>query len=319
MSVFALETLDPENLTEFRRRAEESTEANPLELALRLHSRPEPFGSALFAGALMADLGRIPLRVSHDLLDEAVLADVFRSGLAAALGSRNGLTTFADPHSPLSAPELGATWTPGLRSFRAAMFGAGDVDAGLFGPRHAVFLNPHRTTTPPGPASITAVVRRWLDARLPAGESSDARLADIGFALDQLVVNVTEHAVTDHTPSVSSLARIEIDDGDDGKQARALVLVVLDTGAGIARTLRAKLSDPPADAELLRDLLAGELEQWGRARGIGLSRLTQLVQVAGGTMFVASGDTTVSVGDDIDAAAAAAATTGSIISLRLPL
>jgi hypothetical protein len=40
MSVFALETLDPDSLAEFRRRAEQSTEAEPLELALRLHSRP---------------------------------------------------------------------------------------------------------------------------------------------------------------------------------------------------------------------------------------------------------------------------------------
>lgn len=317
MSVLALETLDPESLVELRRLAGQSTEDDPLELTLELHSRPEPFSSALFAGALMADLGQIPLRVSHGP-DQTLLANVFRSGLAAALSSRGGHTTFADPQSPLSAPELGATWTPGLRSFRAAMFGAAAGEEGLFGPRHAIFLNPHRTTAPPGPASITRIVRRWLDARLPDSDSSEARLGDIGFALDQLVVNVTEHAVTEETPSVSSLARLEIESEDEG-DPRALVLVVLDTGAGIANTLRSKLTDPPPEADLLRALLAGELEQWGRARGIGLPRLTQLVQEAGGTMFLATGETTVSVGDGNDATAANPAVAGSIISLRLPL
>lgn len=318
MTAFELETLDADSLEELRRCADHSSEADPLEVSLRLHDAPEPALSAVFAGALMADLGHIPLRISHEP-DEALLANVFRSGLAAALSSRGGATSFVDPGSPLNDAGLGATWTPGMSAFRAAMFSAGpDVGAGLFGPSHAVFLNPHRTTTPPGPSSITRVVRRWLGTRLGVDDALE-RIADVGFALDQLVVNVTEHAVTDATPSVSSLARIEIESGPNGEPA-SLHLAVLDTGAGIANTLRAKLDEPPADVDLLLALLQGGLEQWGRARGIGLSRLTQLVQEASGSMFLAVEGTSVSVeGGTVTASADASAAAGSVISLRLPL
>jgi len=316
--VIALERLDSESLEELRRSAGESSEADPLEVSLRLRDRPDPYASALFAGALMAELGHIPLRISHEP-DRAQLANVFRSGLAAALGSRGGPTTFADPASPLTAPELRATWTPGMATFRGAMFGAGpEQDVGLFGPLHAIFLNPHRTTTPPGPSSITRVVRRWLGSRL-TGEAAERHIADVGFALDQLVVNVTEHAVTEETPSVSSQVRIEIDPGAGGAPG-SLLLSVLDTGAGIARTLRAKLAEPPPDAELLPALMEGRLQQWGRARGIGLSRLTQLVQEAKGTMSLAVRGSSVSVSEDeVTAIADASAAMGSVISLRLPL
>lgn len=318
MTVFELETLDADSLEELRRCAGRSSEANPLEVSLRLHDVPEPSLSAVFAGALMADLGHIPLRISHEP-DETLLANVFRSGLAAALGSRGGPISFDDPGSPLNDAGLGATWTPGMSAFRAAMFGAGpDLGAGLFGPSHAVFLNPHRTTTPPGPSSITRIVRRWLGTRLD-GEGARERVADVGFAFDQLVVNVTEHAVTDSTPSVNSLARVEIESGPNGEPA-SLHLAVLDTGAGIANTLRAKLADPPPDVELLPALLQGGLEQWGRARGIGLSRLTQLVREASGSMFLAVEGTSVSVeGTTVTAFASASAAAGSVISLRLPL
>jgi hypothetical protein len=318
MSVFELERLDSGSLKELRRCAGHSSEADPLEVSLRLHDPPEPYLSAVFAGALMADLGHIPLRISHEP-DEALLANVFRSGLAAALGSRGGPTSFVDPGSPLNDAGLGATWTPGMSAFRAAMFSPGpDADAGLFGPSHAVFLNPHRTTTPPGPSSITRIVRRWLGTRL-TGEGAPERIADVGFALDQLVVNVTEHAVTDATPSVSSLARIEIESGPDGEPA-SLHFAVLDTGAGIANTLRAKLADPPANLDLLPALLQGQLAQWGRARGIGLSRLTQLVQEASGSMFLAVEGTSVSVeAGAVTALADVSAAAGSVISLRLPL
>jgi hypothetical protein len=143
-------------------------------------------------------------------------------------------------------------------------------------------------------------------------------VADIGFVLDQLVVNVTEHAVTEATPSVSSLARIEIEPGEN-REPEWLHVAVLDTGAGIANTLRNKVPDAPADAELLPALLEGQLPQWGRARGIGLSRLTQVVQEARGSMFLAVEGTSVSVGDGVTAAADASLAAGSVITLRLPL
>jgi anti-sigma regulatory factor (Ser/Thr protein kinase) len=318
MTEFALEQLDSGSLEELQRRGSESTEANPLELALNLREPPEPAASAVFAGALMTGLKEIPLRISHDA-DNVLLGNVFRSGLAAALGSRGDLTTFADPHSPLNAPELSATWTPGTATFRAAMFRDGeDESTGLFGPNHAIFLNAHRTTTPPGPSSITRLVRRWLGHRLDDDRVTTC-LHNVGFALDQLVVNITEHAVTEQTPSVTSLVRVELE-GDDTALPQALVLVVVDTGAGIATTLRAKLDEAPADSELLIELLKGRLSRWGRGRGVGLSRLTQLVQDAGGTMFVAVRGTSVAAADGaLTVDAASAAISGSVISLRLPL
>ena len=157
MTVFDLERLDPGSIDEIRRRGEESTEADPLELVLALSEPPQPWHGALFSGALMTSLADIPLRISHDAGPES-MRNVFRSGLAAALGSRPGLTTYADPDSPLADPTLRSTWTPGAPSFRAAMFREGeDTSTGLFGPNHALFVNPHRTTTrpfehhPPGP------------------------------------------------------------------------------------------------------------------------------------------------------------------------
>jgi anti-sigma regulatory factor (Ser/Thr protein kinase) len=319
MTEFALEQLDSGSLEELQQRGSESTEANPLELVLNLQEPPEPAASAVFAGALMTGLKEIPLRISHDA-DEVLLNNIFRSGLAAALGSRGGLTTFADPHSPLNAPELSATWTPGTAAFRAAMFRDEEGEStGLFGPSHAIFLNAHRTTTPPGPSSITRLVRRWLGHRLDDSESAATCLHNVGFALDQLVVNITEHAVTEQTPSVTSLVRVELE-GDDAAPPRALVLVVVDTGAGIATTLRAKLDDASADSELLTELLEGNLSRWGRGRGVGLSRLTQLVQQARGSMFVAVRGTSVAVaGEAFTVDAAPATISGSVISLRLPL
>ncbi len=316
--MFALESLDSTSLDELQRRGSESTEQDPLELTLRLHERPDPGASAVFAGALMTSLKEIPIRVSHDS-DEALLANVFRSGLAAALGSRSGATTFADPGSPLNAPGVGATWTPGTRDFRAAMFrDEDDESSGLFGPTHAIFLNAHRTTTPPGPSSITRLVRRWLGRQMGGDDDSVPCLRYVGFALDQLVVNVSEHAVTEQTPSVTSLVRLELEREADA-EPRALVLVVLDTGAGITTTLRSKLADASADSQLLPALLKGELPQWGRARGVGLARLTQLVQENGGTMFVAVKGASVSVGQEVSVNDGPTAVAGSVISLRLPL
>jgi Histidine kinase-, DNA gyrase B-, and HSP90-like ATPase len=316
VSVFELERLDSGSIDELQRLGSQSTEADPLELTLQLREPPEPTASAVFAGALMTGLAEIPLHVTHDA-DEALLRNVFRSGLAAALGSRTGPTTF-DPESPLNAPDISATWTPGTRAFRAAMFrDEPDESVGLFGPSHAIFLNPHRTTTPPGPSSITRLVRRWLGRRL-GGEEAGMRLRDVGFTLDQLVVNISEHAVTEQSPSVTSLVRVEAE-GDEGEAPEALVLVVLDTGAGIATTLRAKLEDPPPDPQLLVALLEGELPQWGRGRGVGLARLTQLIQESGGTMHVAVEGASVRVAGGLAGDFGLAAVSGSVISLRLPL
>lgn len=313
MSVFELEDLDIASLERLQRCAAAGPPGGPLLLDLRLSGPVDPHQGALFTGALMAELGDVQLEVSHP--DPAPRAEVFRSGLAAALSWRGEATTFADPASPLSDPELGATWTRGMAHFREALFGEGEGE-GLFGPDHAVFLNPHRTTSPPGPASITRVVRRWLGRRL--GRAASERLGDIAFALDQLIVNVTEHAVTELTPTVGSLARVEIESGEEGRP-RALVAVVLDTGAGIATTLRRKLGDAPPDPELLTALLEGSLPQWGRARGIGLSRLTQAVQEAGGSMHLAVEGTGVDVGARVRAAPTSVPVRGSIVSLRLPL
>lgn len=319
MTTFALESLDSSSLDELQRCGSESTEQDPLELALQLRERPDPGASAVFAGALMTSLREIPIRVTHDA-DEALLANVFRSGLAAALGSRSGATTFADPGSPLNAPDIRATWTPGTPAFRAAMFRDGDDEpSGHFGPSHAIFLNAHRTTTPPGPSSITRLVRRWLGRLVEADEESSPCLRYVGFALDQLVVNVSEHAVTESTPAVTSLVRIELERQEDAVPY-ALVLVVIDTGAGITTTLRSKVADAPADPQLLHALLEGELPQWGRARGVGLSRLAQLVQEIGGKMFVTVKGVSVSVVEqEVSVEDGPAAISGSVISLHLPL
>lgn len=317
MTVFDLEHLDPDSIDELRRRGEESTEADPLEVKLELNESPLPWQGALFSGALMTSLSEIPLRIAHGT-DQHSMRNVFRSGLAAALGSRPGPTTYADPDSPLADPGLRSTWTPGAPSFRAAMFREGeDTSTGLFGPSHALFVNPHRTTTPPGPSSITRLVRRWMAKHLGGVDSPELCLRRVGFVLDQLIVNVSEHAVTEATPSVVSLVRVEVEAGE----VPTLIVVVLDAGAGILTTLRPKLPDPPdSDPELLAALLRGELEGWGRGRGIGLSRLAGLAQESGGTLFVGVEGAKALVGaEGIRGQDLTAQAGGTVVSLTLPL
>ena len=293
------------------------TVANPLTLRLDLSSAPEAGASAVLAGALMTGLRTVPICIDHP--DSSIpIGHVVRSGLATAFNARGKSTIFRDPDSPLRSPEWGSTWTPGLSAFRTAMFRDDeDVAPAMFGSKHAVFINPHRTTTPPGPSSITRLIRRWLAHRLTEVPAADSLLIATSFAVDQLVVNVSEHAVTNETPSVTSVVRVEIDDLDPEP---AITIAALDTGAGIAKTLRPKLDNPPlSDVDLLTSLLGGGLPGWGRARGIGLARITQLVQEVGGAMQVQIQGASATVTNQLEVDTAPEILSGSVVALRLPL
>lgn len=321
MSEFALERLEMNNVQarvdELGERGLDSSAESPVQFKLALRSEPDATASAIFAGALMTGLGQVPLRVEHEP-SETVVDYTIRSGLAFALRQRMGPTGLGAADARFAESTITTTWTPGIRAFRGAMFASSGAPTALVGPRHALFINPHRTSSLPGPASITRLIRRWITKRLQGSSETETAVERIAFAIDQLLLNVTEHAVTDETPSVSSIARLRI---RDQGSAPTVTLVVVDTGTGVLKTLRPKLEQPQADdLQLLTRLLKGELPGWGRARGIGLSRLAETVAgLPRARMALHVQGALATVDDDVEVAAATDQVRGSVVTVDIPL
>jgi hypothetical protein len=292
-----------------------------LMLKLHLAQPAEPGAGALLAHAILGVRDDVKIEVqlpeAHPALDSLI-----RSGIASALASHKHVH-YDPPASPVAEPALGLTWTPGVGRAMAPMFGSAEVPSGLFGPSHAVFVNPHLTSEPGQPASITRLLRRWLAQTVAPGLDPSAQLAAIdapAFAVDQLVQNVSEHAVTTSHPSVDSMVQVEVTGTDAG---RALQITVLDTGAGVAATLRPKLIgvEDMADATLLGTLLAGDLPGWGRGRGFGLSALSaSVMDTEGAELRLWSGRSSVVIDGSVSAEPLEKAEiAGTVVSARFPL
>ena len=287
-------------LTDVQNRASALADT-PLRLRFDNHWPTVESGVALLSNALLGTLGTTPLEI--ELADDAAGRGLMSIGIASALKARPGRTVFGPSATRLDDDRLIASWTPGAISASQAMFADEDskADAPLFGPYHAVFVNPHLTAPDTGSGSVTFLMRRWLTRRLLALHGG-ARLTSerrsmvdyVGFAVDQLVGNVREHAVRAQTSTPLCLLRAAVD-RDEGR----FDVSILDTGPGLVATLLPKLPEPQRaepPGELLAKLLSGTLPGWGRGRGVGLARVcSDLGQWPEGTALIATGNLRVTV------------------------
>jgi hypothetical protein len=259
-------------LNEFGPLAEEA-----VRVKFDLERDPDPIATAVFAQAMLSM--RHDLRLVVDLNDEPeTLRSLVRGGVVSALWRRPGISWERAPGT-LGPWGRWHTWTPGARAVMAPMFAEEKESDSLFGPEHAVFINPHLTTEPFRQASVTPLIRRWLTQVVAPGLDDQEHHIYVEaplFAIDQLVHNVREHAITPHNRSlVDSVVSVEVLTGVHG---RCLRIGVLDTGAGIAATLRPKLfAEARGDGELITALLEGELPGWDRGRGLGLATIAALI------------------------------------------
>lgn len=291
-------------------------------LDFKLQSPPDPMASAVFAQAMLG-IRKDVYFVVHLPREQATISSLIRSGVASALARRRECISFEPATRPIAAENLWLTWTPAAGEAMAPMFAATDPGKGLFGPGHAVFVNPHLTTEPEGPASITRLVERWLTQVVTPGltEAQHRRaIAGPVFTVDQLVRNVSEHAITSSHPTVDSMVGLEV---VTTSGRRYLRVTVLDTGAGVVSTLRPKLVDEhqyPTDDELLGELLSGELPGWGRGRGFGLSAVAALaLNEPHSSLELWTAGTRMQLNDSIEASPTGAEIVGTVLSVLFPL
>lgn len=241
----------------------------------------EPTVGLAYAAQLLA---LQPDRVTvHVPADSEKVSALVQSGLAFALRRTRAEVTPAD--SLLHDERWGRSWSPGNRAPWRLMFNDEDAIAGteLFGALHATFVNPHWVPPRSGSDHVAHLVGRWTALRTPF---VPALAGDVAYAVSELLDNIREHAVGyPQQHMLSSLLHTHIDHG----ASPHLHLAVMDTGPGIARTVRAKSSHAsqyPEDAALVAALVEGKVSGWGRARGFGLTRLSERVQERGAQLSI---------------------------------
>ena len=294
-----------------------------VKLNFLLDRDPEPMAGAVFAQAMLGMRHDVQFIVQFPE-EHTVLRSLIRSGVASALARRGECVRWESGSDVLPLDDLWHTWTPGAHEVMAPMFAAEESSESLFGPEHAVFVNPHLTSEPYGNASVTPLVRRWLTQVVAPGLSKIDQKRYISgpvFAVDQLVHNVREHAITPYNQSlVESVVVLEIHKEGPRRYLRA---TVLDTGAGVVETLRPKLLATHVDlddAELLAELLHGDLPGWDRGRGFGLAAVTERVLGEGGaSLDLWTGATRIRADDQIHPQLAAAEVTGTVVNVLFPL
>jgi hypothetical protein len=298
-------------------------EDDTLELTFSLRVPADPMAGAVFAQTMLGL--RHDLRLVVTLPDsQTAITSLIRTGVASALARRREWVSYHPPANPITQHDLWHTWTPGARDAMAPMFETDERPDSLFGPRHAVFVNPHLTTEPEGTANITRLVDRWLTQMVMPGLNPDQHeryvLAPV-FTVDQLVRNVREHAITPtHPRDVDSVVVLEAISHGLHSYLR---ITVLDTGPGVVSTLRPKLTDPygpMTDAELLHKLLEGELPGWDRGRGFGLATIAELVSgEADASLELWTGRSKVRVDNSVAPIGAAVEVSGTVINAFFPL
>lgn len=290
-------------------------------LDLDLQGPSDPFAGAVFAQAMLVVRPDVNLVVRLPSEQETI-SSLIRTGVASALTRRREQVHFEPATNPIAEQDLWLNWTPAAREM-AAMFGTGEPARGLFGPDHAVFVNPHLTTESEGPASVTRLIERWLTQTVVPGLASERLASAIGvplFTVDQLVRNVSEHAITPERPTIDSVVGVEVVKLAGRRQLR---ITVLDTGAGVTATLRPKLDASLVslpDAKLLHELLCGELPGWGRGRGFGLSAIAgHVLDSRRSSLELWTVGTRVRVGRRVEATAAAGQIAGTVLSVNFSL
>jgi hypothetical protein len=299
-----------------------ATREDTLRLSFLLENDPDPVATAVLAQAMLAVPDDFDLVVDlHDRPE--TLRWLLRGGVVSAL-SRRRCVRFEGLPETLGQGRLWNTWTPGAHAVMAPMFGQGaEAEAPLFGPGHAVFINPHLTTEPYAQASLTPLVRRWLTQVVAPGLSAAEQEAFIAapiFAIDQLVHNVREHAIgASAHHHVDSVVGLEV--AGAGLERRLRVSVI-DTGPGVESTLRPKLAgapEYPGEDDLLAALLDGALPGWHRGRGFGLATIAGLVNDSpGATLELWSGAARVAVDTHV-AKLPAPGVAGTVVNAFFPL
>jgi hypothetical protein len=272
---------------------------------------------ALLAAALIGSLR--DRKMTIDVADHDAVESLLRIGLATALSRRaSGRTTFAAAARDLDRPNLAAIWTSGSRAATEALFAADDpAPAGAFGRRYATFVNPHLSSGAGGHPDVVFLVRRWLTQRLgealPA-HSVRALVIAVGTVLDELVANVQEHAACDRTPYPDCLVRVSV------TPANSVRCSVIDNGCGIAASLASKVAVADGATDPLVRLVEGQLSGWDAGRGVGLTRVRQLIRGVGGRMVIATDQTRLAAdaGQSVGARQASFFLQGTLVDLDLP-
>jgi hypothetical protein len=272
---------------------------------------------ALLTAALIGSLRERTVTV--DVVDDDAVESLFRVGLATALSRRaRERTSFEAAASDLNRPNLSAVWTSGSRAATEALFAAHDpTPAGAFGRRYATFVNPHLSSGAEGHPDVVFLVRRWLTQRL--GEALPpptvrTLVAAVGASLDELIGNVQEHAPCDQTPYPDCLVRVAVTPADGVRCS------VIDNGRGIAASLASKVTGNGSAPPLVR-LVEGELPGWDAGRGVGLTRVRQLVSDVGGRLLIATDNQRLvaSAGDTAELTEASFLLRGTLVDLDLPV
>lgn len=270
-------------------------------LRLRLPNEETAWAAAVRSGLPFALANRV-----GDTLIEPASADIWLTGLAWKRswtpGTRSAWTGLLG-ESPAGLGEALSAWThDGNGGERTANGNGHDEVTGLYGPRHAIFVNPHRARRAHGSEHVFQLISLWLSRHLRAAGLEDAHRRDsflnaVRTWIDELVQNVRGHATSSKGPAVKSFVRVELLSVGDEQR---LLLAVQDTGPGIASTARPKLSQ--ADQQMLSDddlliekLLLGQVAPWGRARGIGLPQVVRACHEHEATLSILSGNVRVDV------------------------
>jgi anti-sigma regulatory factor (Ser/Thr protein kinase) len=273
------------------------------------HWAQESAQPALLGAALMGTLADRNLTV--DVVDQDAVDRLMRFGVASALWLRpRGKTHFAAGAEALDRSSLGAVWTVGSRATTDALFATEEPNsAGTVAPGHATFVNSHLSSGEDGQPDIVFLVRRWLTRRAIESEAVDV----VGLALGELIANVHEHASGPRGARFDSLVRVAIDSG-------AVRCSVLDSGVGIPSSIASKVgADDVGASDLLRRLLAGELERWHHGRGIGLARVVKLVGRRGGGLSLATDTSRAEVGNGAVAVKASGfSLRGTVVDFSVP-
>ncbi len=304
-----------------------------------MHDR-DPADEALLVNGLLGLLASAKLNVRLPDIPDA-LETVIRSGLPFALANREGTARIApaSEQSRLTSAPWRRSWTMGTRSAWVSLLGESPeslraplvttsngngngngnghrprngngngavrsgAEAGLYGPHHAIFVNPHRSHRAAGSEQVFRLVALWLGRLLEEMHTSPADRDDlldgVRTLIDELIQNVRGHATRREGAAVKSLVKMEV--RRDAQNVALLLLTVQDTGPGIAATVRSKLDVAEGeleDDELIERLVLGDVKPRGRARGIGLPQVLEVCKRSEAQLMLRSRAVRVAAGPD---------------------
>lgn len=251
--------------------------------------------------------------------------------------------TFALAHSgveqiPCATRAIGVgdwrnPWTPGADNAWQTLFRTKTVQQcergcpglPLFERDSATFVDAHRLGRRQGRAEVVRLTTPWLRRMLSQSGTREVRevdllLVDVEAVLEELLDNVQEHTKKS-SGETSSVVQLTLH-RDSEDMLQALHLVVIDTGPGIAATAHRKVALEKAQGvEILQGLLQGTFKNFGRARGIGLPTILEVVKKRDGTkMHIFSGTTKVyASGRDFSVNPSKSETAGTVFGLNFPI